>query len=67
MWTIIKDKYNLTVKRYNLYIIIMCINFFYNCEVVNRIQVFLRSTVQMLLAILDSDGVARRKAHRMKR
>ena len=45
----------------------MCINFFYNCEVVNRIQVFLRSTVQMLLAILDSDGVARRKARRMKR
>ena len=65
MWRILKEKHNLTAKRYVIYI--FCYELVLPSSMGFESLYYLRSTVQMLLAILDSEGVARRKAHRMKR
>ena len=57
MWTILQQKHGLQVKRCDismLYIVGTCFK-------------FNRSTVQMLMSVLDSDGAKRRRRRRLIR
>ena len=61
MWMILKQKYALTVKRYYKVLVILCMCAIIYANATNR------STVQMLMSVLDSQGAKRRKNHRLKR
>ena len=60
MWMILQQKHGLQVKRY------VCLS----CDINMLIGIcfkFDRSTVQMLMSVLDNDGAKRRRCHRLKR
>ena len=61
MWTILQLKHGLQVKRYvflDVIIISMLIDICFK---------FNRSTVQMLMSVLDNDGAKRCRCHRLKK
>ena len=63
MWLIMKRKYGLIVKRYA--IVDMCICLYFKSYLILSIN--FRETVQMLVSLLDPEGVERRKGRRLKR
>jgi len=60
MWAVLRQKHGLSVKQYTKG---QCME--EQCYV--HAILYIRNTVQMLMSVLDPDGVKRWKGHRLKR
>ena len=59
MWRVIQDKYNYVAKRFNIRFLDQYISL--------KLKIICRSTVMMLMKILNPTGVENRRRHRLKR
>ena len=59
MWRVIQDKYNYVAKRFNIRFLDQYISL--------KLKIIYRSTVMMLMKILNPTGVENRRRHRLKR